>query len=111
MQAMAIVQDRLNANKPPPPTGDPKTGKLAPGQINNNRDLDVEIKKEEPSFFGSFFARDSKNTVKKKSNPHPLATFADANTCHISWMIVSTLLHRTSVAQQPAVAYLPNLRR
>ena len=66
MQAMAIVQDRLNANKPPPPTGDPKTGKLAPGQINNNRDLDVEIKKEEPSFFGSFFARDSKNTAKKK---------------------------------------------
>lgn len=62
---MAIVQDRLNANKPPPPTGDPKTGKLAPGQINNNRDLDVEIKKEEPSFFGSFFARD-KATVKKK---------------------------------------------
>ena len=61
---MAIVQDRLNANKPPPPTGDPKTGKLAPGQINNNKDLDVDIKKEEPSFFGSFFARDK--TVKKK---------------------------------------------
>lgn len=67
---MSIVTDRINANKPPPPTADPKTGKLAPGQINNNRDLDVEIKKEEPSFFGSFFAS-NKGTVKKKG-PQPM---------------------------------------
>ena len=64
-KAMAIVQDRLNANKPPPPQGDPKAGKLAPGQINNNKDLDVEIRKEEPSFFGSFFSS-TKGTQKKK---------------------------------------------
>ncbi|TFK46017.1 hypothetical protein OE88DRAFT_1668428 [Heliocybe sulcata] len=64
-KAMAIVTDRLNANKPPPPQADPKSGKLGPGQINNNRDLDVESKKEEPSFFGSFFANKNQ-TVKKK---------------------------------------------
>ncbi|KAG5221263.1 vacuolar protein sorting-associated protein [Salix suchowensis] len=60
---MALVTERLNANKPPPPQADPKTGKLAPGQINNNKDLDVEFKKEETSFFGSFFA---KQPVKRK---------------------------------------------
>ncbi|KAG7086544.1 vacuolar protein sorting-associated protein 1 [Marasmius oreades] len=64
-KAMQIVQDRLNANKPATPTPDPKTGKLAPGAINNNRDLDVEPKKEEPSFFGSFFSS-AKGTQKKK---------------------------------------------
>lgn len=58
---MSIITDRLNANKPPPPATDPKTGKLAPGAINNNKDLDVDAKKEEPSFFGSFFTSSSKN--------------------------------------------------
>jgi hypothetical protein len=48
-KAMAIVHDRMNANKPPPPAQDPKRA------LNNNKDLDVEIKKEEPSFFGSFW--------------------------------------------------------
>lgn len=67
-KAMSIVQDRLNANKPPPPQADPKTGKLAPGQINNNKDLDVEFRKEEPSFFGSFFAN-KQGTQKKKGGP------------------------------------------
>lgn len=66
---MQIVQDRLNLNKPPPQTGmDPKTGKLAAGAINNNKDLDVEFKKEEPSFFGSFFAG-GKAAAKKKGAP------------------------------------------
>ncbi|KAF9265761.1 hypothetical protein L218DRAFT_942596 [Marasmius fiardii PR-910] len=67
-KAMQIVQDRLNVNKPATPTTDPKTGKLAPGAINNNRDLDVEPKKEEPSFFGSFFSS-AKGTQKKKAGP------------------------------------------
>lgn len=52
---MSIVTDRINASKPPPPTTDPKSGRLAPGAVNNNKDLDVEIHKDEPSFFGSFF--------------------------------------------------------
>jgi len=62
-KAMAIITERLNANKPPPAAPDPKSGKLPPGQINNNKDLDVDSKKEEPSFFGSFFA--GKKTAKK----------------------------------------------
>ncbi|KAF9072875.1 Dynamin central region-domain-containing protein [Rhodocollybia butyracea] len=60
-KAMTIVTERLNANKPPPPQSDPKTGKLAPGVINNNKDLDVDAKKEEPSFFGSFFSATGRN--------------------------------------------------
>ncbi|KAF9821617.1 hypothetical protein IEO21_00463 [Rhodonia placenta] len=64
-KAMAIVNDRMNANKPPPPNIDPKSGKLAPGQVNNNKDLDVEVKQQEQSFFGSFFSA-SKNAPKKK---------------------------------------------
>jgi vacuolar protein sorting-associated protein 1 len=65
---MQIVQDRMNINKPPPPPMDPKTGKLAPGVINNNRDLDVDAKREEPSFFGSFF-QGGKGPAKKKGGP------------------------------------------
>ncbi|KII89271.1 hypothetical protein PLICRDRAFT_602302 [Plicaturopsis crispa FD-325 SS-3] len=62
-KAMSIVNDRLNANKPPPPAIDPKK------QINNNRDLDVEAKKEEPSFFGSFFSSSKAAASKKKGGP------------------------------------------
>lgn len=54
-KAMAIIQDRLNANKPPEKAVDPKTGKLAAGALNNGKDLDTDLKKEEASFFGSFF--------------------------------------------------------
>ncbi|KAF5379871.1 hypothetical protein D9757_007201 [Collybiopsis confluens] len=60
-KAMAIVSDRLNASKPPPQQTDPKTGKLAPGTLNNNKDLEVDLKKEEPSFFGSFFSGNARN--------------------------------------------------
>ena len=59
----------MNANKPPPPTDNPKSGKLAPGTINNNKDLDVEVRKEEPSFFGSFFAGAKGAGAKKKGAP------------------------------------------
>lgn len=62
---MAIVTERLNANRPATPADNPKTGKLAPGTINNNKDLDVDSKKEEPSFFGSFFSG-NKSQPKKK---------------------------------------------
>jgi len=68
---MAIVNERLNLNKPPPPGPDPKSGKLAPGQINNNKDLDVDAKKEEPSFFGSFFSS-AKGTQGKKKPGAPV---------------------------------------
>ncbi|KAJ7771596.1 Dynamin central region-domain-containing protein [Mycena metata] len=70
-KAMSIVNDRMNAARPPPPAADPKAGKLAPGQINNNRDLDVEAKKEEPSFFGSFFAPKKAGATKKNGTATP----------------------------------------
>ena len=66
---MSIVTDRLNASKPATPTPDPKSGRLAPGQINNNKDLDVDLKKEEPSFFGSFFSSNKATAAKKKGGP------------------------------------------
>ncbi|KAF8590493.1 VpsA protein [Ramaria rubella] len=67
-KALSIVTERMNASKPPPAGDNPKTGKLAAGTINNNKDLDVDIRKEEPSFFGSFFSG-AKGTAKKKGAP------------------------------------------
>ncbi|KIL68553.1 hypothetical protein M378DRAFT_158362 [Amanita muscaria Koide BX008] len=61
-KATAIVHEKLNANKPQAPAADAKNART---QVNNNKDLDVD-KKEEPSFFGSFFS--SKNTTKKKGS-------------------------------------------
>ncbi|EJD53005.1 hypothetical protein AURDEDRAFT_133839 [Auricularia subglabra TFB-10046 SS5] len=61
-KAMAIVTDRLNSQKPQN-VPDPKSNKAL---INNNKDLDVDAKKEEPSFFGSFFAKGQTPTQKKK---------------------------------------------
>jgi replication fork clamp-binding protein CrfC len=60
-KATALVTERLNANKQPAAAADPKNPKA---QINNNKDLDVDSKKDEPSFFGSFFA--PKAGTKKK---------------------------------------------
>jgi len=51
-KAMSIINEKMNANKPQVVE---QKGKLAPGAINNNKDLDVEAKKEEPGFFGSFW--------------------------------------------------------
>lgn len=55
------MTERLNALKPPPPAADPKNTRA---QVNNNKDLEVDAKKDEPSFFGSFFA--AKAGTKKK---------------------------------------------
>ena len=70
-KAMSIIAERLGANKPPtqPADGrsvDPKTGKLLPGAINNNKDLDVDLRKEEPGFFGSFFVKGKAQVGAKK---------------------------------------------
>lgn len=59
---MAIVSDKLNANKPPQTT---EKGKLPAGHINNNKDLDVDVKKEEPGFFGSFWNQKTAGKQKK----------------------------------------------
>lgn len=56
-KAMALVNAKVEAAKPPPPPAQPtldKNGKLPPGAINNGRDLDVDIKPD-PGFFGSFW--------------------------------------------------------
>ncbi|KAF8652761.1 hypothetical protein AX16_004257 [Volvariella volvacea WC 439] len=60
-KATAVVTEKLNASKPPQPTADPKNPR---SQVNNNKDLDVDAKKDEATFFGSFFNRNA--TQKKK---------------------------------------------
>jgi len=60
---MAIVGERLNPTKPGTPVNDPK--KLPANAVNNNKDLDVDLKKDEGSFFQSFFPG-GKATQKKK---------------------------------------------
>jgi hypothetical protein len=65
---MALVTDRLNANKPATP--EPKQGKMTAAQLNNNKDLEVDLKKEEPSSFGSFFSS-SKSQQQKKAKKGP----------------------------------------
>ncbi|KAH8995828.1 Dynamin central region-domain-containing protein [Lactarius hatsudake] len=69
-KAMALVTDRLNANKPATP--EPKPGKMTAAQLNNNKDLEVDIKKEEPSFFGSFFSSAKSQQQKAKKGPQPM---------------------------------------
>jgi hypothetical protein len=61
LQATAVVAERLNSAKGPPPNTDGKRDRTA---INNNKDLEVDLKKEEQSFFGSFFT--AKKDTKKK---------------------------------------------
>ena len=46
-----MVSDKLNANKPPQTT---EKGKSSQG-VNNSKDLEVDVRKEEPGFFGSFW--------------------------------------------------------
>lgn len=61
---MSLIVDKMNAAKPQPQEPRPG-GKVTSTQLNNNKDLDVDYKKEEPSFFGSFFA----SKQKKKGGP------------------------------------------
>lgn len=68
---MALVTERLNANKPATPEPKPG-GKLNAAQLNNNKDLEVDIKKEEPSFFGSFFSSAKSQQQKAKKGPQPM---------------------------------------
>ncbi|EKM56001.1 uncharacterized protein PHACADRAFT_257004 [Phanerochaete carnosa HHB-10118-sp] len=58
-KALSIVTERLNASKPQ------DKNKVAAAAVNNNKDLDVDPKRDEPSFFGSFFSS-AKNAPKKK---------------------------------------------
>ena len=67
---MALVTERLNANKPATP--EPKGGKMTAAQLNNNKDLEVDLKKEEPSFFGSFFSSAKSQQQKAKKGAQPM---------------------------------------
>lgn len=58
-----MVTDKLNASRPPPPANE--KGKLPPGSVNNNKDLDVDAKRDEPGFFGSFWNQKTGGKPKK----------------------------------------------
>jgi len=60
-RAFALVQDKITAAKAPPNPNDPKAARQA--ALNNNKDLDVEVKRDE-GFFGSFFARGTQSKKK-----------------------------------------------
>ncbi|KAF8341623.1 Dynamin central region-domain-containing protein [Cantharellus anzutake] len=77
-KAMSIVMERINANKPPPPAPDPKQSR---GAINNNKDLDVDLPKEEQSFFGSFFSKGktSKRALVNGRPESPVRNFASGS--------------------------------
>jgi hypothetical protein len=40
--------------------------------LNNNKDLEVDLKKEEPSFFGSFFSSSKSQQQKAKKGAQPM---------------------------------------
>ncbi|KAL7410727.1 Dynamin central region-domain-containing protein [Mrakia frigida] len=60
-KAMSLVSERIQAAKGPEKPVDPKKQIL-----NNNKDLDVDMKKDEPSFFSTFFPAGAKGVPKKK---------------------------------------------
>jgi hypothetical protein len=62
-KAMSLVSDRMAAARPAEKV-DPK--KISSAALNNGRDLESDIKKEEPSFFSTFFPAGKKNEPKKK---------------------------------------------
>jgi hypothetical protein len=96
-KAMALVTDRLNANKPATP--EPKQGKMTAAQLNNNKDLEVDLKKEEPSFFGSFFSSAKSQQQKAKKGPQAMeaARVFFSFPCHV-------LMFHTATASHPSAS-------
>ena len=92
-----MVTDRLNANKPPPTT---EKGKTNQRDLNNNKDLDVDLKKEEPGFFGSFWNQKTAGKPKKVGAASMESVSWTAITCYRtrSFMIFTTTFspHRLS---------------
>jgi hypothetical protein len=94
---MAMVNDRVAASKPPTPTPDPKTGKLPPGAVNNNKDLDVDLK-QDSGFFGSFFSGTKSAAARKRSavmEPPPPVLKASGNLSereHIETEVIKILI-------------------
>ena len=96
---MALVTDRLNANKPATP--EPKPGKLTSAQLNNNKDLEVDLKKEEPSFFGSFFSSSKAQQQKAKKGPQPMEAVLTLFIYGIVTFLRFTRSHRQSSVPKP----------
>jgi hypothetical protein len=98
---MALVTDRLNANKPATP--EPKQGKVTSAQLNNNKDLEVDIKKEEPSFFGSFFSSARTQQQKAKKGPQPIEAvcMSSLGLQHRELSISSKCSHHRSSVHRP----------
>lgn len=84
---MSIINEKMNANKPQVVE---QKGKLAPGAINNNKDLDVEAKKEEPGFFGSFWKPGA--VPKKKGGVSTMEAVSDVREILFTVMIQLTFL-------------------
>lgn len=93
---MAMVSDKLNANKPQPTGG---KGGATPGGVNNNKDLEVDVKKEEPGFFGSFWNQKTTGKSKKVGAATMEAVSIGVITCHRTWkfmMLMTTFSHHRS---------------
>ena len=92
-----MVTDRLNANKPPQTT---EKGKTNPKDLNNNKDLDVEARKEEPGFFGSFWNQKTAGKPRKIGAASMESVSWTGITCYCtrSFMILTTTFspHRLS---------------
>ena len=95
-KAMAIVTEKLNANKPQQIEG--KGGRATPAQLNN-RDLDVDVK-EEPSFFGSFF---SENQPKKKGVA-VMEAVSPCTPCHVPRVVLTRVMTAAPGDQAPGCA-------
>jgi hypothetical protein len=102
-KAMAIVSERLAANKPVEKPVDPKSGKLGAGTLNNGKDLDADFKKDE-SFFGSFFAKDKAPKRKGGSMEappaviKPVASLNDRELMETEVISQSSSLHCISIS-------------
>lgn len=88
-----MVSEKLNANKPQQTTD---KGKASPAQLNNNKDLDVDVKKEEPGFFGSFWNQKAAGKSKKVGAATMEAVSIPGITCYWtrSFMILTTTFSR-----------------
>jgi hypothetical protein len=78
---MVLVTDCLNANKPATPESE--RGKLTTAQLNNNKDLEVDLKKEEPSFFDSFFSSAKSQQQKDPQAIEEARPFLLKSCCHV----------------------------
>lgn len=90
---MALVSEKLNANKPPPTA---EKGKPTSAQVNNNKDLEVDARKEEPGFFGSFWNQKTSGKQRKVGAATMEAVSVPRITCNRQrlFMILTTAFSR-----------------